>query len=74
VAFHQGQLDGATWPRTRSASGGITAAASQRESGGPRRLVERLAVYLADPHRAPAPEAAVQALRAAEAVGFRSGR
>jgi hypothetical protein len=43
-------------------------------SGGPRRLVERLAVYLADPHRAPAPEAAVQALRAAEAVGFRSGR
>jgi trehalose/maltose hydrolase-like predicted phosphorylase len=71
VAFDQGQLDGTAWVRTRSAvAGGITAAAAQQEFGGPRRVVERLAVYLADPHRAPTPEAAVQALRAAQAVGF----
>jgi trehalose/maltose hydrolase-like predicted phosphorylase len=71
VAFDQGELDGAAWARTRSAGGGgITAAACQSESGGPWRVVERLAVYVADPDRVPAPEEAVAALRAAEAVGF----
>jgi trehalose/maltose hydrolase-like predicted phosphorylase len=70
-SFSQGQLGDATWARTLAhGGGGITAAAGQRESDGPSRVVERLAVYLADPDHAPTPEAAVAALRAAEAVGF----
>jgi trehalose/maltose hydrolase-like predicted phosphorylase len=69
--FTQGRIGDAAWASTRARDGGgITVAAGQRESGGPSRVVERLAVYLADPDRAPAPEAAVASLRAAEAVGF----
>jgi trehalose/maltose hydrolase-like predicted phosphorylase len=70
-SFSQGRIGDAAWASTRARhGGGITVAARQRESGGPSRVVERLAVYLADPDHAPAPEAAVEALRAAEAVGF----
>jgi trehalose/maltose hydrolase-like predicted phosphorylase len=70
-SFSDGRIGDAAWASTRARhGGGITVAARQRESGGPSRVVERLAVYLADPDRAPAPEAAVEALRAAEAVGF----
>jgi trehalose/maltose hydrolase-like predicted phosphorylase len=71
VAFDQGRIGEVDWARTRApGGGGITAAACQRESDGSSRVVERLAVYLADPRRAPTPEAAVQRLRAAQAVGF----
>jgi trehalose/maltose hydrolase-like predicted phosphorylase len=70
-SFHQGQIGDAAWASTRApGGGGITVAARQHESDGPLRVVERLAVYLADPDHAPAPEAAAEALRAAEAVGF----
>jgi trehalose/maltose hydrolase-like predicted phosphorylase len=71
-AHDQASLDGAEWARTwATGGGGITAAAGQRTTAdGRSRLVERLAVYLADPDRAPAPEAAVERLRAVEAVGF----
>jgi trehalose/maltose hydrolase-like predicted phosphorylase len=71
-SFRQGRIGDAVWASTRArgGGGGITAAAGQRASGGPTRVVERLAVYLADPDQAPAPQAAVEALRAAEAVGF----
>jgi trehalose/maltose hydrolase-like predicted phosphorylase len=69
--FSQGRIGDAAWARTLArGGGGITVAAGQRESDGPSRVVERLAVYLADPGHAPTPEAAVAALRAAEAVGF----
>ena len=70
-SFSQGRIGDAAWASTRARDGGgITVAACQRESDGPSRVVERLAVYLADPDHAPAPEAAVEALQAAEAVGF----
>ncbi|HEU4398517.1 MAG TPA: glycosyl hydrolase family 65 protein [Actinomycetota bacterium] len=70
-SFSQGRIGDAAWAGTRARDGGgITVAACQHESDGPSRVVERLAVYLADPDHAPAPEAAVEALRAAEAVGF----
>jgi trehalose/maltose hydrolase-like predicted phosphorylase len=69
--FTEGRVGDAAWASTRARhGGGITVAARQRESGGPSRVVERLAVYLADPDHAPPPDAAVEALRAAEAVGF----
>ncbi|HEX2374628.1 MAG TPA: beta-phosphoglucomutase family hydrolase [Actinomycetota bacterium] len=69
--FEEGHLDGAHWARTRSAGGGgITAAARQRTSGDGSRVVERLAVYLADQDSAPAPEAAVDRLRVVAAAGF----
>jgi trehalose/maltose hydrolase-like predicted phosphorylase len=72
VVFEEGRQGDIVWSRTRSAGGGgITAAACQGtvdEDGS--RLVERLAVYLSDPDRAPAPEAAVGRLAAVEAVGF----
>jgi trehalose/maltose hydrolase-like predicted phosphorylase len=70
-SFREGRIGDAAWASTRArGGGGITVAARQRESGGPSRVVERLAVYLADPNHAPALEAAVEALRAAEEVGF----
>jgi trehalose/maltose hydrolase-like predicted phosphorylase len=70
-SFSQGQIGDTAWASTRARDGGgIIVAARQRESDGPSRVVERLAVYLADPDHAPAPEAAVESLRAAEAVGF----
>jgi trehalose/maltose hydrolase-like predicted phosphorylase len=71
-SFRQGRIGEAVWASTRGRDGGgITVAASQRESGGPSGVVvERLAVYLAHPDHAPAPEAAVASLRDAEAVGF----
>jgi trehalose/maltose hydrolase-like predicted phosphorylase len=69
--FNQGRIGDAAWASTRArGGGGITVAASQHERDGSTRVVERLGVYLADPDQAPAPEAAVEALRAAEAVGF----
>jgi trehalose/maltose hydrolase-like predicted phosphorylase len=70
IGFEEGRSGSIVWARTRSAyGGGITAAACQvtRED---RSLVERLAVYLADPDHAPAPEAAVERLRTVEGVGF----
>ncbi|HET9560432.1 MAG TPA: glycoside hydrolase family 65 protein, partial [Actinomycetota bacterium] len=72
TTFEEGRHGDVDWARTRSAGGGgITAAACQGTIDGDRsRLVERLAVYLADPDRAPAPEAAVERLAAVEAVGF----
>jgi trehalose/maltose hydrolase-like predicted phosphorylase len=71
VAFDEGRLGDASWARTRAAGGGgITAAAWQRTSDRQSRMVERLAVYLADPDHAPAPEAAVERLEAVKAVGF----
>jgi trehalose/maltose hydrolase-like predicted phosphorylase len=70
TGFEEGRHGDVVWARTRSAGGGgITAAACQRTLDD-RSRVERLAVYLADPDRAPAPEAAVERLGTAEAVGF----
>jgi trehalose/maltose hydrolase-like predicted phosphorylase len=70
--FEEGRHGDLLWARTRSPrGGGITAAAWQRtidEDGS--RVVERLAVYLADPDQAPAPEAAVERLSTVARVGF----
>jgi len=69
--FEEGHQGDVHWARTRSAGGGgITAAARQRSSGDRSRVVERLAVYLADQDAAPTPEAAVERLAAVEAAGF----
>ncbi|HYT26128.1 MAG TPA: hypothetical protein VEP73_06570, partial [Actinomycetota bacterium] len=71
AGFEQGRLGDVTWARTRARrDGGITAAARQREGGGDRATVERIAAYVADPTGAPGPEEAAERLRAAEAVGF----
>ncbi|HET9557425.1 MAG TPA: glycosyl hydrolase family 65 protein, partial [Actinomycetota bacterium] len=72
TTFEEGRHGDIDWARPRSAGGGgITAAACQGTLDGDRsRLVERLAVYLADPDRAPAPMAAVERLATVEAVGF----
>jgi trehalose/maltose hydrolase-like predicted phosphorylase len=65
---HQGDVH---WARTRpAAGGGITAAARQRSAGDQTRVVERLAVYLADQDAAPPPEAAVERLAEVEAAGL----
>ncbi len=68
----QGRLGEVAWARSRAeGGGGITAVALQAERGtGTARLVERLAVYLADPERVPAPEEAVERLAAAARAGF----
>lgn len=66
----QGRHGDIAWARTRSAGGGgITTAACQHTTGD-GRAVERLAVHLADPDRAPPPEAAAARLREAEAIGL----
>jgi trehalose/maltose hydrolase-like predicted phosphorylase len=70
IGFEEGRHGAIAWARTRSAGGGgITAAACQRTTGG-GRVVERLAVYLADPDQAPPPEAATERLREVDRVGF----
>jgi trehalose/maltose hydrolase-like predicted phosphorylase len=70
TSFEEGRHGDIAWARTRSAAGGgITAAACQHTTAGGRG-VERLAVYLADPGRAPPPEAAVERLREVATVGF----
>src|SRR5512132_2096706 len=69
VGFEEGRHGDLVWARTRSAGGGgITAAACQRTRD--RSRVERLAVYLADPDHAPAPEAALERLGTVAEVGF----
>jgi trehalose/maltose hydrolase-like predicted phosphorylase len=69
--FTEGRQGDVHWARTRSGSGGgITAAARQRSAGDGTRVVERLAVYLADQDAAPAPEAAMERLAEVEAAGF----
>jgi trehalose/maltose hydrolase-like predicted phosphorylase len=70
IGFEEGRHGDIVWARTRAAGGGgITAAACQHTTGD-GRVVERLAVYLADPDRAPPPGAAVERLAEVEAVGF----
>jgi trehalose/maltose hydrolase-like predicted phosphorylase len=70
IGFEEGRQGGIAWARTRSTDGGgITAAACQHTTDG-GRAVERLAVYLADPDRAPPPEAAAEQLRAVETIGL----
>jgi trehalose/maltose hydrolase-like predicted phosphorylase len=68
--FSEGRQGDVHWARTRSGGGGITAAARQRSAGDGTRVVERLAVYLADQDAAPTPEAAMERLAEVEAVGF----
>jgi trehalose/maltose hydrolase-like predicted phosphorylase len=69
--FTEGHEGDVHWARTRAAGGGgITAAARQRSAGDGTRVVERLAVYLADQDAAPPPEAAVERLAEVEAAGF----
>jgi trehalose/maltose hydrolase-like predicted phosphorylase len=71
AAFEEGRDGEVHWARTRSAGGGgITAAARQRSAGDGTRVVERLAVYLADQDAAPPPEAAMARLAEVEAAGF----
>jgi trehalose/maltose hydrolase-like predicted phosphorylase len=70
VDFDEGRHGGIAWARTRSADGGGITAAARQHTTGAGRAVERLAVYLADPDRAPPPEAAAERLREVEAVGF----
>src|ERR671913_1739692 len=70
IDVEQGRQRDIAWARTRSpGGGGITAAACQHTTGG-GRVVERLAVYLADPDQAPPPEAATERLREVDRVGF----
>ena len=72
IDFQEGRRGDICWARTRSAGGGgITAAACQRTADNDRsRVVERLAVYLAEPDSTPPPDAAVAQLGTVERVGF----
>jgi trehalose/maltose hydrolase-like predicted phosphorylase len=70
VGFEEGRRGDLVWARTRSAGGGGITAAACQHTHADRSQVERLAVYLADPDHAPAPEAALERLRSVEAVGF----
>jgi trehalose/maltose hydrolase-like predicted phosphorylase len=69
IDFQAGRRGDICWAGTRSAGGdGITAAACQHSADDDRsRVVERLAVYLANPDHAPVPE---QQLRTIQKVGF----
>ena len=64
IDFQEGRRGDICWARTRSAGGGgITAAACQRTADNDRsRVVDRLAVYLAEPDNTPPPDAAVEQL------------
>jgi trehalose/maltose hydrolase-like predicted phosphorylase len=69
--FTEGHRGEVSWARAWSGGGGgITAAARQRSRGDGTRVVERLAVYLADQDAAPTPEAAIARLAEVEAAGF----
>jgi trehalose/maltose hydrolase-like predicted phosphorylase len=66
-----GREDGVAWARTVGDVGGIVAAAVQDVvDDGPRRVVERLAVYRGDPTRTPDVEEALEALSDAAQAGF----
>jgi hypothetical protein len=70
IDFQAGRRGDICWARTRSAGGGggLTAAACQRSADDDRsRVVERLAVYLANPDHA---RVAEQQLRTMKTVGF----
>jgi trehalose/maltose hydrolase-like predicted phosphorylase len=70
AGFEEGRHGDLVWARTRSAGGGGITAAARQHTAEDRSRVERLAVYLADPDHAPAPEAALERLGTVAAVGF----
>ena len=64
----QGRSGIATWIQVAASHGGIVAAASQTRSRG--GMLDRFAVYRADPDCVPDPGSAVEALDGASAAGF----
>ena len=65
--------DGDRW-QMRGKRGGVTVAASERAAriAGGRVRLERLVAYATDPEQPPRPEAALEALEAAERIGVES--
>jgi trehalose/maltose hydrolase-like predicted phosphorylase len=70
VAAEHGREDVRWWARVHG-SGGVAVAASERvvRMAAARLRLERLVAYATDPREAPRPEAAVEALEAAEQLG-----
>jgi trehalose/maltose hydrolase-like predicted phosphorylase len=71
VGAEHGCEEGRWWARVQG-SGGAVVAASERvvRAAAARLRLERLVAYATDPRQAPRPEAALEALEAAERVGI----
>lgn len=70
AAAEHGRVDARWWARVHG-SGGVAVAASERivRMTAARLRLERLVAYATDPRQAPRPEAALEALEAAEQLG-----
>jgi trehalose/maltose hydrolase-like predicted phosphorylase len=70
VDAEHGREDARWWARVHG-SGGVAVAASERvmRTAAARQRLERLVTYATDPRQAPQPEAAFEALEAAEQLG-----
>ena len=70
LAAEHGREDARWWARVHG-SGGVAVAASERvvRMTAARLRLERLVAYATDPRQAPRPEAALEALEAAERLG-----
>ena len=70
VGAEHGREDDRWWARVHG-SGGVAVAASERvvRTAAARLRLERLVAYATDPRQAPRPEAALEALEAAERLG-----
>ena len=70
AAAEHGRDDTRWWARVHG-SGGVSVAASERvaRTAAARMRLERLVAYATDPRQAPRPEAALEALEAAERLG-----